>query len=82
MDTGPIRASEIEAALSTMKMGKAPGEDLISANMLKADITLTAQALHGVINQIWTNEHVPNDWKIGTIIPLPKKGDLSQCNNW
>ena len=50
MDTGPISASEIEAALSTMKMGKAPGEDWISADMLKADITLTAQALHGVIN--------------------------------
>jgi hypothetical protein len=25
---------------------------------------------------------VPLDWKSSIIIPLPKKGDLSDCNNW
>jgi len=23
-----------------------------------------------------------NDWKTGLIVKLPKKGDLSLCNNW
>ena len=25
---------------------------------------------------------VPQDWKNGIIIPLPKKGNLIDCNNW
>ena len=25
---------------------------------------------------------MPEDWKTGLIIRLPKKGDLSDCNNW
>ena len=25
---------------------------------------------------------MPKDWKDGIIIPLPKKGDLKDCNNW
>jgi hypothetical protein len=50
--------------------------------MLKTDTELTAQIQHGTINEIWTNEKVQTDWKNGTIIPLPKKGDLSKCNNW
>jgi hypothetical protein len=25
---------------------------------------------------------VPEDWKRGHLVKLPKKGDLSSCNNW
>ena len=31
---------------------------------------------------VWQHERVPADWKNGIIIPLPKKGDLSDCGNW
>ena len=31
---------------------------------------------------IWETETVPDEWKTGTIVPLPKKGDLSNCANW
>jgi len=27
-------------------------------------------------------QNIPSDWKIGIIIPLPKKGDLTDCINW
>ena len=33
-------------------------------------------------NMIWDNKEVPSDWQCGIIIPLPKKGDLSDCGNW
>jgi len=31
---------------------------------------------------VWQQEAVPVDWRRGVIIPLPKKGDLTDCNNW
>jgi hypothetical protein len=27
-------------------------------------------------------EELPNEWTKGIIIKLPKKGDLTNCNNW
>jgi len=30
----------------------------------------------------WQNLEVPEDWKKGVIIKLPKKGSLKDCNNW
>jgi hypothetical protein len=32
--------------------------------------------------QIWQEEKYPNDWNKGILIKLPKKRDLSNCNNW
>lgn len=32
--------------------------------------------------KIWETNAVPEDWKKGFIVRLPKKGDLSSCNNW
>jgi len=31
---------------------------------------------------IWEGREVPSDWQCGVIVPLPKKGDLSDCGNW
>ena len=35
-----------------------------------------------LFNTIWHTEDVPNEWRQGVIVPLPKKGCLSDCNNW
>ena len=31
---------------------------------------------------MYGQEQVPEDWKKGNLVKLPKKGDLSSCNNW
>jgi len=31
---------------------------------------------------VWNTGKIPSDWCDGIIIPLPKKGDLRDCNNW
>ena len=33
-------------------------------------------------NRIWNEEQIPDDWRKGLLVKLPKKGDLSLCNNW
>jgi len=34
------------------------------------------------VNKIWNTGEIPQDWRDGIIIPLPKKGDVKDCNNW
>ena len=40
-----------------------------------------AQDLTYLLNVIWQAEDVPGDWR-RDIVKLPKKGNLSDCNNW
>jgi len=42
----------------------------------------TVPHLTDLCNMVWQQERVPADWENGIIIPLPKKGDLSDCGNW
>src|SRR3984885_14979139 len=65
-----------------MKKGKASGEDKITADMLKADTALSAGILYPLLSRAWEEETTPKDFKNGTIITLPKKGDLRKCKNW
>ena len=34
-----------------------------------------------IIQRIWKQEKVPQDWKEGFLVKLPKKGDQSECEN-
>ena len=33
-------------------------------------------------NRIWSEEKIPEEWRKGLLIKLPKKGDLTYCKNW
>lgn len=65
-----------------MKSGKAAGVGQVTADMLKIEETETPQLLTRIFRDIWEKESAPEDWKIGLIVKLAKKGDLSDCNNW
>ena len=82
IDIGEITREEIKSALGDMKSGKAPGIDSITADLLRVDTDTTIQVLHELFNKIWEEESVPEDWLRGLIIKLPKKGDLTSCENW
>ncbi|VDO99558.1 unnamed protein product [Schistosoma curassoni] len=38
--------------------------------------------LHLLFKKIWEEEQVPMDWKKGHLVKIPKKGDLSKCENY
>ena len=65
-----------------MKSGKAGGLDGITADMLKADEVETPVILQSILEDVWNEMVIPKEWTTGLIIKLPKKGDLSNCNNW
>ncbi len=80
--TDPPSKAEIVQALKEMKNNKAAGIDGIPAEILKADLNVTAEALMPLFTDIWTSENIPDERKRGVIVKIPKKGDLSNCKNW
>ena len=38
--------------------------------------------LRHLLNSCWEEEEVPGEWRQGVIVKLPKKGNLSNCDNW
>ncbi|RUS90025.1 hypothetical protein EGW08_002212 [Elysia chlorotica] len=82
ISTNPPTKAEITKAIKSTKIGKAAGPDGIPPEALTADIQTCTDMLHPLLTKIWENECVPVDWKKGHLVKLPKKGDLSFCNNW
>lgn len=69
---------QIETSI-LFKVDEAPGLDLMTAEMLKADISFAVEVLSPLIKKIWMSEKLPDDCNKGSV---PKKGSLSQCSNW
>jgi hypothetical protein len=78
----PPSKTEIITAIRELKMGKAPSIDNVVPEALKIDPDLIAKISEPLLKEIWEQEELPNQWTKGIIIKLPKKGDLTNCNNW
>ena len=80
--TGRITRIEIKNAIKKLKNGKAAGCDNIPPEAIKAGEDTSEEVLLDLCNRIWSEEKMPEEWKRGLLIKLPKKGDLSYCKNW
>ena len=61
---------------------KVPGHDQLNTEFFKADLKLAARYLLPLFVKIWVDKKVHDDWCKATIVNIPKKGDLTNCNNW
>ena len=43
---------------------------------------VSIEALHSLLNKIWRQEEIPDEWRKGLLVKLPKKGDNTYCKNW
>jgi len=82
IDMSAITIGEIQAAIRSLNSNKAPGIDGINAELLKHGKEVLETDMLKLFNLVWITKKVPDDWKKGTIVTLPKKGDLANCNNW
>jgi hypothetical protein len=73
---------EMEKAICNLKTNKAPGEDNITVELIKNASRELKERLHVLICKIRRDKKIPDDWKMGLIIPLFKKGDKMKCENY
>jgi len=69
-------------AIGKLKNYKSPGIDQIPAELIKAGGRTICSAIHKVIISIWNKEELPEEWKESIIVPICKKRDKTDCNNY
>jgi len=75
-------AAEVELVIDKLKSHKSPGIDQILAELIKAGGRTICLEIHELITSIWKKEKLPEEWKESIIIPIHKKGDKADCNNY
>ena len=63
---------DIQELVDAMKMNKAPGFDSLQPEHIKHGGKMCINVLKNLFNSICLLEHIPYQFKIGVIIPLPK----------
>ena len=77
-----IKLEEVKQVITSLKRNKAPGSDEISSELLKHGGKTVTVWLTNLLNEMCRNGKVPLEWRSGVIVKVPKKGNLSDCNNW
>ena len=77
-----ISESEIKEAIHNLKPGKAPGLDGICGEYLKYSEHMIIPFLHKLFNKLYDLCHFPFDWSKAIIVPLLKKGDETNLDNY
>lgn len=73
---------ETKRAINSLKDWKSPESDGIPAELIKYGGEEIHKIIHEICNKVWKTEVLPNDWKKAIIIPLYKKDDKLNCNNY
>ena len=74
-------AFEFLMAIEQLK-NKYPSIDQIPAELIKAGVRKIRTKIHNLINPIWSKDELPEEWKEFIIVPIYKKGDKTDCNNY
>lgn len=81
-DDFPIFHEEVEAAIRSLKNGKAQGIDNILTKLIKGSGSITINMLTKICNKIWQTGQWPSTWTQSLLITLPKKSNLQRCQNY
>ena len=82
IEVGYITRDEIRNAMHKMKKGKATGIDSITIELLRAGGDVTTEVHYELFTKIWDEEEITEDWSKELIVKLPKRGNLTDCDNW
>ena len=78
----PPGAEDTHTGLRAMSNGKSGGTSGIVPELWKGCGLCFRLALADVLRDVWTQSYAPHDWHHASLVPVPKKGDLRQCDNW
>ncbi|KAM7312835.1 hypothetical protein ISCGN_009739 [Ixodes scapularis] len=77
----PILEYEVRAALQKLKTTSAPGADGVRNKTLRNLDDNSIEALTQYFNQCWEEGTLPEQWKHGTVVFIPKPGKPLQLEN-
>lgn len=72
----------VNEVIKKLKNNRAPGEDLISAELIKHGGKELWKYVYDLICDIWESEVMPKDWNIALLRPIHKKGNTLLCSNY
>jgi sorting nexin-29 len=73
---------EVEIGIGNLKSYKSLGTDQIPVELIKAGGETLYSEIHKLICSICNKEELPQQWKESIIVPILKKGDKIDCNNY
>ena len=77
-----ISDQEVRNAIRHLKAGKSAGPDCILAEMLKVAEPVIVPYLKNIFNVLFDKGMLPKEWSKAIIIPLHKKGDKNNPDNY
>ena len=81
-DDFSIDNDELLKLLQDIDVTKSSAIEFLSSNILKDAFICLITQLTFIFNLSFNTGIFPDDWKMAQITPLPKDGDLTQCNNY
>lgn len=81
-ETPDIKSSELMLALQQIKNQTAPGEDHVTADMLKTGPKSLESALFTLLNKCLTEGKIPDTWENSEVTILFKKRDDTNIENY
>ena len=81
--TAVVTRREVKQAIRKMKNGKAAGPDKIPVEVWKSLGEEGIDILWDLMQKIYSQEKMPEEWRGSIIIPIYKgKGDIQECGNY
>ena len=77
-----IHKADIEAAIKTMRKGKATGQDEISAEILAALDSKNLTTIAEICNDIYHTGSFPKDMRQSIFVPIPKRPNAHNCSDF
>ena len=78
----PISLDEIDDVLDKLKVGKASGSDGIGPDFYKVNCVMLREFLSVLFNKVYESNIYPKEWSKSLIVPLHKKGNSSNVQNY
>ena len=75
-------AFEFEVTIDKLKNHKSPGINEIPTELIKTGGGTMCLEIHKHITTIRKKEKLPEEWKESIIVPIHKKADKTDCNNY
>jgi sorting nexin-29 len=77
-----ISTDVLNTVLKNSKNRKPPGSDGINTELIKYAPQAFVYRFLDFVNICWKYGHIPTEWNEAVIVPIFKKGDRKNCNNY